>query len=203
MTKKQYIDWMINNLSQLDQTGRYHPLQVEYAIEQSFDRVFYEIAEKSPKSLERYSIQLTGVASSLDSNTGRYTSTLTKKYTDLPLKASGILEVRLPTTTTLAFVPMTSIEMDQAYSADLTLGATIIGFSVHSSKIEFFGMSATSAVLTIRMIQKFSEYASTDEVLPPYGKDYDITGMVMAVLSNIPPKDLTNDNSDISYGESK
>jgi len=204
MTKKEYIDWMRNNVSRIDKTARYHPKQVEYAIEKVFNQVYYDLALKSPNSLDRYSIELTGV-SSVDGTAanGRWYADLTKDYVDLPFKTSGVLEVRLPSTTTLAFVPMTSMEMDQAYGADLTLGSTIIGFSAHNGKVEFFGMTAEATTLVIKIVPLFSEYVDADEVYPPFGKDLDITGQVMQILSNIPPVDLTNDNSNVSYGKQK
>jgi len=361
MTKGEYISFIQNNLTQLDQTARYHSKQVEYAIEKVFNQVYYDMAKKSPNSLERYSVLRLGVSSSLDVNTQRYvapteantwflpsidelsamhdnlhsegvggfasayywssgeddntnawgkdfdsgyqyvdskastnyvravrtftplagayslrdvgpagglifyidgttyyeaapsdqsasqvwsniinvaigttgtaigtglantaaiiaqaghtdsaakvcddyennTATLDLKYVDLPLKASGVLGVRLSTSTTLAFVPMTTMEMDLAYGADLTLGSSLIGYSAQNGQLEFFGMSADATTLTVRIVQQFSEYASTDEVYPPYGKDFNITGQVLQILSQIPPKDLVNDNSDIKNG---
>jgi len=329
MTKGEYIDFIKNNLTQLDQTARYHSKQVEYAIEKVFNQVYYDMAKKSPNSLERYSVLLTSIDSYLDTNTNRYVtgdhsayvydeqptdlgnannatvtttnrtgsfeiegsvalaasdpyiysdvahtftqydkikitissnnsqlpfdiiinevtvdsiiaeedkvieytvptagsypmkvsftsddddfefilklefasvSDLDLKYVDLPLKASGVLGVRLPTSTTLAFVPMTTMEMDLAYGADLTLGSSLIGYSAQNGQLEFFGMSADATTLTVRIVQQFSEYDASDEVYPPYGKDFNITGQVLQILSQIPPKDLVNDNSDIKNG---
>lgn len=196
MTKKQYIDFIRNNLRKIDETAKYHSKQVEFAIEQVFNKIYYDTATQSPNDLERYSELLTSVSASENASTGRWESTLTKDFVDLPLKASGVLEVRQPSTSQLQFVPMTTMQMEQAYGLEATLGDAIVGFSAQNGKVEFFNLDEDVSDLVIRIVPKFSEFASTDEVYPPYGKDYDVTRMVLEVLSTIPPVDLVNDNAD-------
>ena len=339
MTKNEYIDFIKNGLPK-DDTAKYHSKQIEYAIEHVFNQVYRDMAEKSPKNLEKYSILLNGISAKLNTNTDRYSALLPYRLVDLPTKSAGVLEVR-SSNSSLMYVPMTSMEMDQAYGLEATLGASVIGFSHLSyvknsqytdyayknvgysvttgsvtsftdtagtnlrtitgilaigaanntevsssaislasgekiritvpyngttnvnydltfgsylsysfdesaedtdyvleytataaisesvifaftsdddtfdidikievtsenfnpqtspkSYIEFFGMTEADDDLKVRVVPVFSEYASTDQIYPPYGQDFNIVEQVRQALSQIPPRDLTNDNQD-------
>lgn len=204
MTKKEHIDYVRNNLAQLDRTNKYHPNQVAFGIEQACQKIFYDLAQKSPKDLDRYSFLSKDNAIAQDTSINRYYISLADGCYDVPLKASGVLELIDPSSTfadqPTLFVPMTSIEMSQLHGLEGTLGTSIIGYaysqgSTSGMRIDLFGASDQDDI-TVRYLKRFTDYSDTDQVNLPYGKDYDISTMVLQILANIPPKDLINDNSD-------
>jgi hypothetical protein len=55
--------------------------------------------------------------------------------------------------------------------------------------------ATASAGVDIRLIKQFKSYASTDEVLLPYGQNARILELVREYLGVIPPKDIINNNT--------
>ena len=216
MTRAQYIDFIRNSLQMVDQTNKYHREQVAAAINVAVNTVFYEMYEQQPKtfkkSMERYStiITLTNVVNSGISKS-RYNATFTVDIVDLPKKGSGVLEIMkiaaigaAITTTTTAFVPISTMEGEQFYGSEASLPGNIIGFSFSNGDptatgtLEFWNMDAATATAGVkaRVIKQFRSYSSTDNVLLPYGQDARIIELVRQFLGDIPPKDLVNNNAD-------
>jgi hypothetical protein len=206
MTKAEYIDFIRNSLPQVDKTNRFHREQVSAAINEAVNTVFYEVHKANPKafkkSMERYSTMIT---SSPDGTviTPRYVSELTIDVVDLPTKSGGVLEImnRLSgfntvLTSTTDFVPVSTMEGEQLYGSESTLPGSIIGFSWSGDRtIEYWGdMSAIDSVF-IRVIQQFKSYASTDNVIFPYGQNARILELVREYLGVTPPKDIINNNT--------
>ena len=215
MTKNEYIDFIRNSLPMEDKTDKFHPAQVEAAINLAVNTAFYEMYAKNPKvmakSLERYS---TLIWSAIFNTVRppRYTASLTVDIVDLPRKTGGILEISdsgfdmggtdpiLATTT--KFLPLTTMEGEQLYGAEAVLASNEYGFSFAgggSRVIEFWGSAAGFAAMFgvwIRAIKQFKSYSSTSQVLLPYGQDERIIELVRQYLGVIPPKDLINDNAD-------
>jgi len=213
MTKIEYIDFIRNSLPMVDKTNKFHPEQVAAAINVAVNTVFYEMYEQQPKSfkkaMERYS---TIVQVAVDSTTAphrKYTSTLTVDVVDLPSKSGGIFGIQLRNpggfsiTTTTEFVPVGILEGEQFYGAESTLPSNVVGFSWDRQRsIEYWIGAPISATwadddLYVRVIKQFRSYASTDNVLLPYGQDTRIIELVREYLGVIPPKDLVNNNADI------
>ena len=118
----------------------------------------------------------------------------------MPRKAGGIFDILLSTTTTTKFVPVSVLEGNQFYGAEGSLPGNVIGYSWNGARtVEFWDMSASEAAadVTVRAIKQFKSYASTDNVLLPYGQDERIIELVRQFLGVIPPKDIINNNADI------
>jgi len=210
MTKIEYIDFIRNSLPMVDKTNKYHPEQVAAAINVAVNTVFYEMYEQQPKvfmkAMERYTTLATlSVGKAVTAL--RFKSTLTVDIVDLPKKAGGILEIAQQTaagaevaTTTTQFVPVSTMEGEQFYGSEASLPGNVIGFSwAGEREIEYWEMAAAVASIGVkaRYIIQFKSYASTDNVLLPYGQDQRIIELVRQFLGAIPPKDLVNDNADI------
>ena len=209
MTKAEYIDFVRNSLQMVDKTSKFLRPQVEAAINNAINTVFYELYQENPKvmmkSLERYSSQET-VTPTLTTFTNRYTDELSSDVVDLPKKAGGILEIiqqatGLPkdTTLTTTYVPVSTMEGEQMYGSEASLPGNVVGFSWSGARdIEFWGLSAAEAVASsvVRFIKQFKSYASTDNVVLPFGQDDKIMQLVREYLGVIPPKDITNNNAD-------
>jgi len=212
MTKKEYIDFIRNTLPAEDKTDKFHPANVDAAINFAVNTVFYEMYKQNPKvmakSLERYSHALTSltVTAALGAVYPRYTSTLEFDIIDLPRKAGSILEILQKTAagealnTTTAYVPVSALEARQFYGSEASLPGNVIGFSWFAGRtIEYWGMDAANAALGVyaRVIKQFKDYGLTDNIVLPYGQDERIIELVRQYLGAIPPKDLVNDNADL------
>lgn len=204
MTKIEYIDFIRNSLRMADKTAKYHPTQVDAAINVAVNTVFYEVYAENKqdfmKQLERYTTIVTSTPALHATLTSRYHSTLTVDVVDLPRKTGGIIEITTATGTTTKFVPISTIEGEQLYGSEASLNGAEVGFSYTGARdIEYWGMSATEATsgVVIRLIKQFMDYANTDNVKLPFGQDERIIELVRQYLGAIPPKDLINDNRDL------
>jgi len=200
MTKLEYIDFIRNSLQMVDKTAKFHREQVAAAINSALNTVFWEMYDKNPnvmkKSLERYAVATTNTTA-LNATTNRYNSTLTVDMVDLPRKGGGIVGIITTSTTTTKYIPLTVLEGDQFYGAESSLPDNVIGFSpTGSRKIEYWNMTGATAVV-IRLIKQFRSYATTDNVVLPFGQDERIMELVREYLGAIPPKDLVNDNAEM------
>ncbi len=212
MTKKEYIGFIRNSLPMVDQTSRFHHLQVEAAINIAVNSVFFDMYESNPKrfrkSMERYSeFEIATLAEGVP--TGRYRTTLTYDVVDLPRKTGGILGIMQKSsagiaeisTTTTDYVPVSIMEGEQLYGSESSLPGGVVGFSWSGAReIEYWGISDADAALGVyvRAIKQFKSYADTDNLLLPYGKNQQIIDKVREYLGVTPPKDTINDNSDIN-----
>lgn len=207
MTKAEYIDFIRNSLKLEDKTNKYHPKQVEAAINSAVNTVFYELYDQDPrgfrKSMERYSVLHSPITvdPAVSGTSGRYESALTFDVVDLPRKTGGILEIFADnqTPSVLKFVPITTMEGEQLTGAESSLPGNVVGFSFSGPRtIEYWDMSAAEATtsVVVRAIRQFKSNSSTDNVLLPYGQDERIIELTRKYLGAIPPKDLVNDNAD-------
>lgn len=208
MTKNEYIDFIRNSLQMEDKTNKFHPKQVEAAINLAVNTVFYEMYAKNPKSMmkamERYTTTVVetipiSITPTLDATTGRYETTLSFDVVDLPKKAGGIIEITEASNNTTKYVPVSAIEGEQLYGSEGSLPDNIIGYTMHGSRIiEYWGMvvATVPADIVIKAIKQFKGYSITDNILLPYGQDERIIELVRQYLGVIPPKDLINDNAD-------
>lgn len=200
MTKAEYIDFVRNSLQMVDKTQRFHPQQVAAAINNAVNTVFWEMYESNPKvmkkSLERYT---TAVASttSVHATTQRYVSALSVDVVDLPKKAGGVIDIICTTSCAVTvYAPITVIEGDQLSGSESSLPGNVTGFSFDGVRtVEYWGMAAPTSVV-IRLIKQFRSYASTDNVLLPFGQDERIIELVRQYLGATPPKDLINNEAD-------
>jgi len=210
MTKNEYIDFIRNSLQAVDKTSRFHPEQVAAAMNVAVNTVFYEMYKAQPrvfaKSMERYTVQTQLIPVNSSAVDPRYTAPLTVDIVDLPRKTGGVLEILqktlIPATlsSVITYVPVTTMEGEQFYGSESSLPSNVVGFSWSGARVvEFWNMSASQATGTVlaRYIPQFKSYASTDNVLLPYGQDQRIIELVRQYMGVIPPKDLVNDNADI------
>ena len=209
MTKIEYIDFIRNSLQMTDETSRFHPAQVEAAINSAVNTVFYEMYAKNPKvmakSLERYTTIYSpiDITPSANATTGRYESSLNVDVVDLPRKTGGVFDViaKDQTPAVTKFVPVTPLEGDQLMGSESSLPGNVVGYSFTGPRtIEYWDMSAAEAVASVvaRLLKQFKSYSNSDNVLLPYGQDERIVELVRQYLGVIPPKDLVNDNTNVN-----
>ena len=200
MTKIEYIDYMINSLQAADKTNKFHPKQVEAAINFATNTVFYDLYRKNPKSvmksMERYAIHPTPftVIYSLGVAKPRYTTNLDFDVVNLPTKGSGIIEILEVDAsgdaiidTTTKFIPVSVIEGRQFYGSESSLPDNIIGYTLTDNRtIEYWGMTQAIANLGVhaRIIKQFRYHTDTTDIMLPYGQDekiMELVGLYMGV----------------------
>jgi hypothetical protein len=212
MTKAEYIDFIRNSLPMVDKTSKFHVEQVSAAINLAVNTVFHELYQRGPKSvkksLERYSTLSSKLTPTQNAAwRPRWRVTLTSDVIDLPKKTGGVLEVlqwnedgiNPELNTTTSFVPITTMEGEQLYGSESSLPANVAGFSwLGDRTLELWGISSANAALgvSVRYLQQFRSYSSTDRILLPFGQDQRIMELVREYLGLTPPKDLINNNAD-------
>jgi hypothetical protein len=212
MTKAEYIDFIRNSLPMVDKTSRFHYEQVAAAINLAVNSVFHELYTKSPKSvrksLERYSTLSAKLTPTQNAAwRPRYRVTLSSDVVDLPKKTGGILEVLQwnedgispELNHIVSFVPVSTMEGEQLYGSESSLPGNVAGYSwLGNRTLELWGLSSANASLgvSVRYLQQFRSYASTDRILLPFGQEQAIIDKVREYLGATPPKDLVNDNAD-------
>lgn len=201
MTKKEIINHIQSLLQQEDKTRKYHENVVAATVERVFNQFFYTLARSNPRELDDYTTSYgdsTALTVLEDATTGVYYTTLPVQFVPLPDKRSGVRHVLTAEQGEVAFFPMTTKEFDLAPNTLMGQMTERIGYIVRGTKVEYYSMNSTVASAGVRMhiIVPFSDLALTDEVKFPYGFDGDIMATVLELLRAIPPKDLTDNNSE-------
>jgi hypothetical protein len=133
---------------------------------------------------------------------GLYTSTLPVAIVPLPDKSSGVRRISTIAQAGLSFYPIDSREIDLINSNSYVSTVTSkIGYVVGQTAVDYYGMSAAVAAVGVRMdlLQVFSDYADTDEVLLPelvLEGGISFSDRVLKTLKQIPPVEQKDDNAD-------
>ena len=204
MTKAEIRSLIKNYLPKHDKTNKYHSEVIDATIERAFNQAFSDIFFKRPMELDNYTVELggsgTAITVSTDANTAVEYSDLTVAYVPLPDKASGVRHVYTEETGGTGFFPMSGTEFDLMGRGVLSANVTNrIGYVVRPTRIEYYGMDATTkaAGVRVQVLQLFREYSDSDVVNMPFSRDVDLIQAVLTLLGVVPPVDLKDDNAEV------
>lgn len=201
MTKSEITSFVWNNLKKIDKTNKYHPIVLEKGITFAFNQGYNDIFEKDPRLLDNYTIGYGRIGSELiptvNSTTELYEVTLPTSYVPFPDKASGVRKVYPQLKATYPnhrFYPMSRHEINVAPDTAFGEIDTRFGYCVRKDTLEFWG--TVDFNVTIDIVVPFDEYAATDSVIIPFGKDMQLVYAVIEAMRTMPPVDLKDNNAD-------
>lgn len=204
MTKEEIRSLVKNYLPKNDKTNKYHSNIIDATIERAFNQAFSDIFFKRPMELDNYTVELGGDGTAItvtsDTDTLVNYSDLSVAYVPLPDKASGVRHVFTEETGGVGFYPMSETEFDLMSRGVLSANVTNkIGYVVRPTRVEYYGMDATTKAAGVRMhvLQLFREYSDTDTVNMPFGRDIDLIKAVLELMGVVPPVDLKDDNAEV------
>ena len=205
--QKQEIRSLIKNLlPRLDKSNKYHPKVIDSAIEKVLGEIYTEVFKRNSMELQRYCKPYgytTALTVNLEPATGLYYTTLPAAIYPFPDKSSGVRRVSTIVQGGLTFFPIDQREHDLILSGSNVDAVTSkIGYTVTSTRVEFYNMSGTVLAAGVRMdcIVPFSVYSDTDTVLIPEEKDDQgrtFIDRVLAILGIVRPIDALDNNADV------
>jgi len=205
MTKAEIISFVQNNLRKVDKTNKYHDRVVEKAITLAFNQGYGNIFDEDPRILDNYTKTYgaggTPIAITENAETGIFESILPSIYVPFRDKHSGVRHVATVGVTDFKFFPLRKQEFEILPSTlvgELNTGDPIGFYVVRGGTLEYFGITGAVASAGCRMdiVIPFDQYASGDDVLIPFAKDFDLISVVIAALRGMPAVDLNDDNAD-------
>lgn len=205
MTKAEIISFVSNNLKKVDKTNKYHPVVLEKAITLAFNQGYSDMYDQDPRYLDNYTKTFgaggTPISITLNAVTGIYESTLPSVYVPFNDKHSGVRHVATIGVTDFKFFPVLKREFENLPNSlvgELNASDPIGFYVVRGATLEYFGVTTAVASAGCRMdiVVPFEEYADDDDVLIPFAKDAQLTGVVIAQLREMPSVDLKDNNAD-------
>jgi hypothetical protein len=192
MTKAEWISTIKHTLMKIDETGIYREPLLEKHIQSVYEQMYNELYRRDKTAMSKHTTLVTElVATSVDLSSGR---TLPKIPVSLPRRSGGVFEFYIGTT---SFV-LTSFE---GYRAVTKTWFDTAGFKGHyvaalqHDKIYANTSTGDAALLTYRMIPKFTSLNSTDEVMIPEGHEEMFIDRIIDTVRHMQPTDLINDNA--------
>lgn len=200
MTKAEIISLVKNTLMKVDEQGRYREPLLERHIGVVYEQMFNELYGRDRKSISKYTRIISDASSeAVNLANGR---TLPSIPIVLPREAGGLFEFYTDAGFESFTFVLTSYE-GYKYSVDSsfdtasfkgTYTAAILADKIYANKT-VTPAPAGEVTLYYRMIPKFSELSSTDEVILPGGASEMLVDRVIDTIQHMPPTDLINDNT--------
>jgi hypothetical protein len=178
MTKKEIIDFCRYELKKMDFAN--HPMIVEGALNAVYNQILADLPARDLDYFEFHTKDYE-VAVTLDATSNRYYSTLPAAIVQLKVPQRGVVAINSKQGTGFRFYPTTEKEVRQTANLESGLYDRYFGFYVHDGKVFYTNYTDELAAAGVRMslAVQFMDFASTDEVPLPGGRDYDIAQLVI------------------------
>ncbi len=198
MIKGELIELTQAMLQQMDKTKKYHERIVEALITLATNNMLMSVVD-----LDLYVKQYKNVDVTQDNDTDQYYSLYPAKIVDTLGVYKGVRSINTMKGTGLQFAPIRGSELQLFEGLDISAVSDVIGYRPETDRITYMGEPRDeddNIITSVRMnlIIPFSEYETTDDYHIPGGEQIDLFNAVVSILRGIPPKDLINDNSDVT-----
>lgn len=206
MTKAEIVSLVKNTLKKVDETSSLREPFLIRHIGIVYEQMFNELYRQDRQGISKYTTLVEEVLSTSDDLTeGRAIPTIP---ITLPRESGGVFEFYLrkgsaaPVVYTKVTFVLTSFE-GYRYASDSSFDtadmkgnriAAIQGGTLYGNASVGADPGGTAS-LWYRMIPKFSELASTDEVMLPGGNSEMFVDRVLDTIIHVAPTDLINDNA--------
>ncbi len=196
MTKKNWIDLIIDFVDENDQVNKYHPKIVEKHISTVFSELAYNSYSTKKFTTDWYSKEYTGVSVQTDATTTKVYATLPSPILQFPRKASGVVGIFRPQSfKAMDFMPISIREAQLESSLDIN--SSKVFYVVREDRIEF--MTVDAAILangvTLYLVIPFEEYEDDDIVKIPMGAEETLKLKVLELLQGKVDPNLKNQNN--------
>lgn|SRR5512133_240547 len=203
MTKAELRDFLKHRLGGIRDDAKFHPKVIEASIDRAWNQIIYDTFRKNLDLMGFYCKEYKNVAISFDSATNRYYCTLPANIIQLPDLGNGVRRISSMKGHGSSFYPVSEAQRELMEGLEVTQVSNDVPFVVRETKVEFgdidildYSASTSSTQSRVRMslVIPFWEYADTDEVHIPAGKDEQLVELVTQFLIGTPQRDNLNDN---------
>lgn len=199
MIKAKLINLIQHRLSVIDDTIKNDYQVIEAYADLAWQQLIHDTYNKDVTTLDFYAKEYKDTTVTLDSDTGRYYSTLPANILQLTKRSEGVRHIHTMQGETVEFCPVS--EDDYRRSNELYVGLldTTIGYIVRQDRVDYdssMTSSIAAAKVTMKLVIPFEDYDEEDEIVIPGGKALDFVQAVVSLAINDSRVDLFNNNSD-------
>mgnify|MGYP001013040274 CR=1 FL=1 len=202
MTKQEYIDFVHEELGEALRKN-IEKQSVEAAINTAYNQIVFDLVRGGVRNFDLCRKRFTSIAVTYDSNADVY-------YSDWPAAIvphiNGEMIVSTVQGSGIRFAPMSEQDVLLTTGLLVDLIDTTIYTIIKRERIEYYNMeslsqdeidtgsSPTPKISTVRMdlAIEFREFATTDEVYMPMGRDYEVLELALDFLRKEPIIDIRN-----------
>ena len=196
MKKEEYVDFIRGIVDPSGKNPRFHPKQVEYAIEMVYNQLTMNLNPNEYDNIDFLTKEYTAQTCTLDATTNRYYVALPAPVVPLRIPSEAIRHINTNQGTAFDFCPATETIweiIDGLFSNDID---TTIPYIVRYNRV-WFGSTMTAAIAAagVRMVVAvtFSTFDYTEDVNLTIG-GVDLVQAAVQMLMNTQPMNLKNDN---------
>ena len=200
MTKAQFIELIKGQLTSGDPSPdlheKYHEKRIELFISMAFNDVIYQVFANNLDEKDLY-VRTYSVDVQLDTTYDQYYATLPAQVLQLP-KNSGIHKVS-PVKENWSFVPINQLSEETFSELEVNKACREPSYYFSANRIYFQFYDWKQKMLKkarIDMVIPFEDYADTDQVLVPAGKESTILETVYALMGQQLTADHTQNLND-------
>jgi len=195
MIKEELIDQVKEFLQRNDETQKYHPYDVELAIEKALSQLAYSTYAQKISNYDILTKEFPSEAVLTDATTLKKYVLLPAKMMQIPGSMTALRGVYTEQSEDIEFFPMTI--SDAKYHSFLEVSKVYSGVSyvLRNDRIDFYDLPDEIVTVRLYIIIPFSEYLDTDNINIPNGQEQSLYSAVLELLANKPPIDLKNDNA--------
>jgi hypothetical protein len=199
MQKDKYIELIRTGVfggkATSDRLYQADPRRIELDITSALNNIFFDAFKKSPSNLDRYSRPYKNVAVSYDSTTSTYYSILPVPVIQFPTVGDGIRRISTMKGKDVEFVPIQQKDENLLKGSEWGELSDTAGYYLSGSTV-FYDERFDSIITEVKMdlVIPFTEYAMTDDVPIPSGKDLAVVNIIREMYGMKPVDRLNNEN---------
>jgi hypothetical protein len=196
MTKRELIYMVLNIVDPSNSSHRFHPKQVEYAINAAYNQYVQSIPNYLYDEHEFWVREYTGQVTVLDATRDLYYLTLPAALVPMKPPSEAVRHIAGDSGLSgMDYIPCTETVwelMDGLFSHDTSGGTT--AYIVRYDKIWFSDEMSVATTVRLVLAVPFSEFTDNETINMPSG-DVDIIQTAIQILMNTQPMDQKNNNA--------
>jgi len=195
MQKREHVFFVKELYDKTDDSKNVHPDHVKFALSKAWNNLLYDTFRKHPRQLDFYAKEYTGETPALNATTNRYELAMPAPILQLPDFGEGVRNITPEQYEGPEFVVTNEIDQELYYDLDVYNVDDVIDYTVRVDKI-IFGTNMTAPVaaagVRVLLIIPFDEFADTDEIPVPSGKDEQFYNLTLQFLGKANLKNIEN-----------
>lgn len=196
MTKAQWISTIQNTMMKIDEQGIYRAPLIEKHIQSVYEQMYNELYKAAPRHFSQYTTTVSEILSTQTVLTEPDGRTIVTIPISLPRENGGLFgmyigDSEVVLTSYEGYRNVTQSSFDTAGFMGKYVG-TLLNDTIY---VNTTVASESNINIKYRMIPKFTEFASTDEVKIPMGQEDHFIDRVIDTIRHMTPSDLINDNT--------
>ena len=199
MIKDKYIETIRTGIfggkATSDRLYQADPRRIELDITNAFNKIFFDAFKKFPSNLDRYAKPYKNVAVQYDSSTSTYYSVLPVPVIQFPTVGDGIRRISTMRGKDVEFVPIQQKDENLLKGSEWGELSDTAGYYLSGATV-YYDERFDPIITAVKMdlVIPFTEYAMTDDVPVPAGKDLDVVNIIRQMYGEKPVDRLNNEN---------